>query len=128
MELAKKIQLVRDTIRELLEIHSTNLLRLEENDKITQDILHQIELGSYSEGRKYYGALRKTRKDRRVNKDTIDILEKFVTLMDTDYAIKFMRQLDECLGDARNKEKKLTTRHYTAKYLQNLPISKDVVD
>jgi hypothetical protein len=128
MELAKKIQQARDIIRELLEIYSENCLKLDENEKITQDILHQIELGSYSEGRKFYGVLRKTRKDRRVNKDVIDILEKFVTLMDTDYAIKFMRQLDEALGDARNKEKKLTNRHYTAKYLQNLPISKDVVD
>ena len=87
MELAKKIQVARDTIKDLLEIYENNVLKLEENDQITQDILHQIELGSYSEGRKYYGTLRKARKDRRANKDVIEILEKFVILMNTDYCM-----------------------------------------
>ena len=123
-ELSTKIQSARDTLQELLTIFERNAIQLDENERITQDILHQIELGSYSEGRKWYGALRKTRKDRRVNKDTLEILTKFKTLMETDYAIKFMRQLDEVLGDARNQEKKLLNRHYNAKYIQDLPISK----
>ena len=123
-ELSTKIQSARDTLQELLMIFERNAIQLDENERITQDILHQIELGSYSEGRKWYGALRKTRKDRRVNKDTLEILTKFKTLMETDYAIKFMRQLDEVLGDARNQEKKLINRHYNAKYIQDLPISK----
>lgn len=127
-ELAKKIQSARDILQEIQTIFDRNVIQLDENERITQDILHQMELGSYNEGRKWYGALRKTRKDRRVNKDTIEILAKFNSLMETDYAIKFMRQLDEVLGDARNQEKKLANRHYNAKYIQNLPISKDIVE
>ena len=127
-ELSTKIQLARDTLQDLQTIFERNAIQLDENERITQDILHQIELGSYNEGRKWYGTLRKTRKDRRTNKDTLEILTKFKMLMETDYAIKFMRQLDEVLGDARNQEKKLANRHYNAKYIQNLPISKDVVD
>lgn len=128
MELAKKIQAARDMLQEIQITFNRNVTELNENERITQDILHQMELGSYNEGRKWYGALRKTRKDRRVNKDTIEILAKFNTLMESDYAIKFMRQLDEVLGDARNQEKKLINRHYNAKYIQNLPISKDIVE
>ena len=128
MELAKKIQLARDTLQEIQTIFNRNVIQLDENEQITQDILHQIEIGSYDEGRKWYGTLRKTRKDRRLNKDTIEVLARFNTLMETDYAIKFMRQLDEVLGDARNQEKKLLNRHYNARYIQNLPISKDIVD
>ena len=128
MEYSKKIQEIRDSIKNLSDTFALNEVQLYNNEQITQDILHQMELGSYNEGRKWYGALRKARKDRRVNKDTIEILGKFATLMETDYAIKFMRQLDEVLGDARNQEKKLSNRHYTAKYLHDLPISKDIVD
>ncbi len=128
MELAKKIETVRDDIKNIMDLYSSNCEQLENNERITQDILHQMELGSYNEGRKWYGALRKARKDRRVNKDTIEVLTKFMELMNTDYAIKFMRQLDEALGSARNEEKKLNNRHYTARYLHDLPISKDVVE
>lgn len=128
MELAKKIQTARDTLKELLDIYEINKVQFDMNEEITQDILHQMELGSYNEGRKYYGALRKARKDRRVNKDTLEVLKSFQAFMKNDYAIKFMRQLDEVLGDARNQEKKLLNRHYNAKYIQNLPISKDIVE
>lgn len=128
MELAKKIETARDNIKEIMDLYSSNCEQLENNERITQDILHQMELGSYNEGRKWYGALRKARKDRRINKDTIEVLTKFMELMNTDYAIKFMRQLDEALGSARIEEKKLNNRHYTARYLHDLPISKDVVE
>ena len=80
-----------------------------ENDNITQDILHQIELVSYNEGRKWYGQLRKTRKDRRENKNALEILNKFKCLMEDPGRVRFMRQLDEALGDARKVEKRLST-------------------
>ena len=126
MEYAKKIQLVRDTLTELLEAYTFNETSMYENDNITQDILHQIELGSYNEGRKWYGQLRKTRKDRRENKNALEILNKFKCLMEDPGSVRFMRQLDEALGDARKVEKSLSTRHYCAKSIKDLPISKEV--
>lgn len=123
MELSKDIQQIRDEIKRLNALFETSCNQLDEAESITQDILHQIELGSYNEGRKWYGILRKTRKDRRTSKDTIEILHKFHELLSSDYGVKFMKQLDEVLGDARNQEKKLSNRHYNAKYIQNLPIS-----
>ena len=128
MEYAKKIQLVRDTINELIEVYDLGVQRMEENDNITQDILHQIELGSYNEGRKWYGQLRKTRKARRENKNIVEILHKFKVLMEDKNSIQFMRQLDEALGDARKVEKNISTRYYCAKCIKDLPISKDKVD
>lgn len=128
MEYAKKIQLVRDTINELMELYDLSVQRMEENDNITQDILHQIELGSYNEGRKWYGQLRKTRKARRENKNIVEILHKFKVLMEDKNSIQFMRQLDEALGDARKVEKNISTRYYCAKCIKDLPISKDKVD
>ena len=128
MELAKKIENARDSLVELKDLFTVNEIQLYENENITQDILHQIELGSYNEGRKWYGQLRKTRKARRVNKDTLETLHKMNDLLNSDIGIKFMRQLDECLGAARNVEKKLSSRHYAAKYIIDLPISKDIID
>ena len=50
-------------------------------------------------------------------------------LLNSDIGIKFMRTLDEALGDARNQEKKFQDHHYCAKYIKDLPISnKDIVD
>ena len=128
MEYAKKVQEARDALRELIQIYDYNSYTLEENENITQDILHQMELGSYNEGRKWYGQLRKTRKARRENKDALEILHKVNLLLTSDIGIKFMRTLDEALGDARNQEKKLQDRHYCARYIKDLPISKDKVD
>ena len=128
IDYAKKIQAVRDTINELIEVYNSNVQQLEENDNITQDILHQIELGSYNEGRKWYGQLRKTRKNRRENKNTLEILHKFKMLMEDKNSIQFMRQLDEALGDARKVEKNISIRYYCAKSIKDLPISKDKVD
>ena len=127
-EYAKKIQLVRDTINELLEAYEVNVQQMEENNDITQDILHQLEFGSYNEGRKWYGKLRKTRKNRRENKNILEILHKFKILMEDKNSIQFMRQLDEALGDARKVEKNIATRYYCAKSIKDLPISKDKVD
>lgn len=129
MEIAKKVEIARDSLKELAELYESHSIQLDENDNKTQDILHQIELGSYNEGRKWYGILRKVRKDRRINKDILEVLDRFHNLMNSELGIKFMRQLDEALGDARNKEKKMQNRHYAAKYIQNLPISnKELVD
>ena len=128
MDIAKKIEEARDSLKDLISTYELNSYELDDNDNKTQDILHQIELGSYNEGRKWYGILRKIRRQRRVNKDTLEVMDKFHNLITSDLGVKFMRQLDECLGDARNKEKKLLTRHYLAKSIENLPISKDIVD
>lgn len=126
---AKKIQDARDALKELLSAYEYNSYALAENENITQDILHQIELGSYNEGRKWYGQLRKTRKARRENKDALEVLHKANSLLTSEVGVKFMRLLDEALGDARNQEKKLQDRHYCARYIKDLPISnRDVVD
>lgn len=126
---SKKIQNARDALKEIIQIYDYNSYALAQNENITQDILHQIELGSYNEGRRWYGQLRKTRKARRENKDALEILYKVNLLLTSDIGIKFMRTLDEALGDARNQEKKLQDRHYCARYIKDLPISnKDLVD
>ena len=39
MELAKKIQTARDTLKELLDIYEINKVQFDMNEEITQDIL-----------------------------------------------------------------------------------------
>lgn len=123
MECAKKIETIRDEINNLIELYDINRKQLEENEAITQDILHQIELGSYVEGRKWYGQLRKTRKARRLNKDVIEVLVRFNDLFASQLGKTFLNELNEILGEARKRERSQHNRHYAAKQIKNLPIS-----
>ena len=125
---AKRIELVRNELLLLDKIYVWSCEELEKNDAATQDILHQLELGSYNEGRKYYNKLRKIRKDRRNNKDSVELLHRLHELLKAEYTIKFLRQLDEVLGDTRNKEKIMLNRHYTPKFFTELPIADKVVE
>ena len=120
-----RIKLARDALKSLSSIYADAVDQIKIQEAATQDILHQMELGSYEQGRKYYGRLRKVRKRRREYKDTTEILESFNTLISSEYGIKFMRQLDEVLGSTRKKEITMKNRHYNPKYFKSLPISED---
>ena len=120
-----RIKLARDALKSLSSIYADAVDQIKIQEAATQDILHQMELGSYEQGRKYYGRLRKIRKRRREYKDTTEILESFNALISSDYGIKFMRQLDEVLGSTRKKEITMKNRRYNPKYFKSLPISED---
>ena len=92
-------------------------------DKETQDILHQLELGSYKERSKFATALSKIRKERRKSKDFVDINKALVEYLTTPEFIKVHRQLEQLLGICRKQEAHVENqRAYRARVRNDLTI------
>ena len=92
-------------------------------DKETQDILHQLELGSYKERSKFATALSKTRKERRKSKNFVDINKALVEYLTTPEFIKVQRQLEQLLGICRKQEAHVENqRAYRARVRNDLTI------
>lgn len=96
-----------------------NVEQLENLDKLTQDYLHQLELGnlSYSERAKVATQLAKCRRLRRESKDTIEILEPFVSFLNSEKGKSLGNLLKEVLGKTRKTEDKMKTRVYRYRVL-----------
>ena len=93
-------------------------------DNATQDILHQIELGSYKERNKFTTQLAKVRRERRVAKDFVDINKQIVEYVQSDEFKKVYKSLEQLLGEVRKKEAYVENhRQYNARVYNNLPIS-----
>lgn len=91
-------------------------------DKTTQDLLHQLELGTYDERRKTATALANIRKERRTHKDMTLVLQPFFDLLNTDTGKAFIKALQKTLGDTRKVEINLQNRQYYPRVLQQLAI------
>lgn len=89
-------------------------------DKLTQDYLHILELdGLNYEGRaKIATKLMRCRQLRRASKDTVEILEPFMSFVDSDKGRNMMNLIREALGKTRKAEEKLATRTYRFKVLE----------
>ena len=97
-------------------------------DKLTQDLLHRLELESLSTGEKNKIAtqLKYCRKDRRYWKDIVEELESFVTMFNQTEASlsdnkkkaeieanrRFINMLRETLGKTRKQEGYHANRSY----------------
>lgn len=92
-------------------------------DKLTQDLLHKLELENLSTGEKNRIAtqLKYCRKDRRYWKDIVEELEPFMLLFnitdnnkknETEANRRFMNLLREALGKTRRQEAYHANRHY----------------
>ena len=102
--------------------YKNNLELLEHYDACTQDLLHQIELGSSKDRDKAATRLSKVRKNRRVSKDLVDIFEPVHKLIETNEGKYFMRMLNEALGEVRKREKNKKNRIYIPKALTDIPL------
>lgn len=90
-------------------------------DKLTQDYLHKLELDNldYRERAKVATQLSKCRKLRRMSKDTVEVLEPLIDFIDSDKGRGMMNQLRETLGKTRNVERRMKTRTYRYKAMEN---------
>ena len=88
-------------------------------DKLTQDYLHKLELDNlnYAERAKIATKLAECRKQRRASKDTVLILEPFITYLESDKGKLTLRSMKELLGNTRQIEKRMETRSYRSKIL-----------
>lgn len=89
-------------------------------ERLTQDYLHQLELGdlSYHERAKVATQLSECRKLRRASKDTVEILEPFIEFIDSDKGRQTMNLMRDALGKTRKAEKYMENRTYRFKELE----------
>lgn len=98
-------------------------------DKLTQDLLHKLELEELSTGEKNKIAtqLKYCRKDRRYWKDIVEEYEPFILLFNTkadnkksesEFYLRFIRMLREVLGSTRRQEAYHADRHYKPRIIK----------
>lgn len=89
-------------------------------DKLTQDYLHKLELENldYKGRAKIATRLSLCRKMRRASKDTIEVLEPFMSFLNSDKGKNMMNLMREALGKTRKVEEKMNNRTYRFKVLE----------
>lgn len=90
-------------------------------DRLTQDYLHDLELGDldYKKRARVATRLAKCRQLRRESKDTVEILEPFIEFIDSDKGKQMINLLKETLGKTRKAEERMVTRTYRYKVLEH---------
>lgn len=88
--------------------------KVNEEDKLTQDILHKIELGNlkYEERAKLATILQTNRMDRRFYKDRAEELAPLADFMNKPETQKTINILKNVLGEVRKAEKSHNNRVY----------------
>lgn len=88
-------------------------------DKLTQDYLHKLELEDldYKERAKVATQLTRCRQSRRACKDTVEVLEPLVQFLESDKGKSLLNLVREALGNTRKVEKRMETRTYIPRVL-----------
>lgn len=88
-----------------------------EQDKITQDLLHKLELGKYKERNKVATRLVKCRRDRRQYKDVEEEAEAIIAWTKTKEGERVLKDLKKMLGELRKVENYHENRSYRPRVL-----------
>ena len=115
MSVSYNIESFLNFLREAEELYKTSYDKVNELDKLTQDYLHDIELGDldYKGRAKIATKLKETRQARRKYKDvtiTLQPVKEWVQLHKGT-----INELQQLLGKVRKEEKALTNRIYIRK-------------
>ena len=90
-------------------------------DKATGDLKHQIELGPCKDRNKAATALKKVLQKRRIHKDFVDVNSELVKYFKDPDFIKVYRRLEQLLGAVRKQEKYVEgQREYRSRYSSTL--------
>lgn len=89
-------------------------------DSETQDLLHQLELGSYDARNRTATRIAHVRQRRRVCKDTVAQLQAIIDFINMPESVKFINQLNEILGKTRKAERNLENRVYFPRVVMDL--------
>lgn len=89
-----------------------------EQDKLTQDLLHKLELGGYKDRNKVATKLVKCRKERRRFKDIEEEASAIIAWTNSKEGEKVLRELRHMLGDLRQVEKYHENRTYRPRVLK----------
>lgn len=110
-------------VRETKQLYDNHQKMLEHYEKCSQDLLHQLELGSSDERGKTTTKLVRVRKLRRESKDFVENFSPLITLLDTTEGKYFMRRLNESLGEMRKVERSHQNRIYIPKAITEIDIA-----
>ena len=115
MRVSYNIESFLNFLREAEEIYKTSYDKVNELDKLTQDYLHDIELGDFDyKGRaKIATKLKETRQARRKYKDVTLNLQPVTEWIQIHKGT--INELQQLLGKVRKEEKALTNRIYIRK-------------
>lgn len=115
MSVSYNIESFLNFLREAEELYKTSYDKVNELDKLTQDYLHDIELGDFNyKGRaKIATKLKETRQARRKYKDTTLTLQPVKEWVQLHKGT--INELQQILGKVRKEEKALTNRIYIRK-------------
>lgn len=118
--IAEFIRLLNDTIKDqnfsFEEVHRLDLLQ--------SDYLHVLELEDldYNQRASVAIKIRNCRRERRLNKDVVELLGPITELMKSKIGTEFIRQLNEVLGKTRRLEERSKNRIYWPRVLIKSPI------
>lgn len=94
-----------------------------DDDKKSQDIMHQIELGCYKDRAKFATQLAHIRQHRRKYKDYITINQQLCDYFNSQEFVKVYNKLEQILGDVRKQERYVEShRTYNPRILTTLTI------
>jgi hypothetical protein len=110
-------------LREYSKAYQYETSRMQYYDEGSQDLLHQIELGTSKERDKAATLLSHLRKERRVSKNFLEVYEPLYALMQSKGGVEFSKKLSEVLGEIRKIEKSQQNRIYIPRVYQDLEIA-----
>ena len=96
-------------------------------DNLTQDWLHELELGNltYAQRAKIATKLATTRKHRRASKDTYELLTPLIDYLESERGKQMLDRLRETLGQTRKIEERMKTRTYRYRILDRTKDTKE---
>ncbi len=109
---SKNLEYFLNYIRETIVNYNYHNGALNVEDKRSQDLLHELELGPSKNKDRVATKLRKSRKERRIHKDFIEINTPIYDFFVSSEGKAVMHRLEEILGDMRKQEKHKQNRFY----------------
>lgn len=115
VKLADFLNFVTESIVE----YSNHTRGLDAQDNLTQDILHELELGPADNKNKLATRLKSARKERRVHKDFLEIHADLIAYFDSEEGRKARNKLTEILGAMRKQEQHKQNRYYVPRFKED---------
>lgn len=109
---SKKLEEFLNFSRQAITDYNYHSEALNLEDKRSQDLLHELELGPGKNKDKIATQLKKSRKERRIHKDFIEINESFYKFITSPEGRITIHQFEDILGQMRKQEKHQQNRIY----------------
>lgn len=109
---SKNLEHFLNYVREIIVNYNYHNGALNVENKRSQDLLHELELGPSKNKDRVATKLRKSRKERRVHKDFIEINTSIYDFFVSSEGKAVMHRLEEILGCIRKQEKYTQNRIY----------------